>query len=269
MEFKKLLPILFTVGMLAACTPAQSGSGSSKKTLPAENEDGTHTVTINNTSALEAEWILGGAPRTLELTLNDGTGEKAALTELAQGKLTFTIEDSKVINVEGLIVNAVGTGSSKLAVKYYDTVKHLTFTVTSVAEKYGAKHQGTEKDPFDNEDALIVAKGMKEDGGFSTDKFYFKGKVDSFYHVPGERTDKICSWFMTPNKADGEQFEIYKCAIMEGATQRQWTDNDIWEGATFVARGNFAFYGGQYETGAAELVKNHLSHQPKLMLLKP
>jgi len=260
MKFKKLLSILFTVGMLVACGQTSGGGGGSS--TPTDKEDGTHTIVVNNLDEMTADWMLGDAPRTISLTLKEGETDKAPLIELASGNLSFEVTNKNVISTSGLVFSAIGEGSTKVAIKYYGTTKVLDFTILhrpSNKELYNTTHEGNAEDPFDNEDALKVAKALEEAGNISsnTDQYYFKGTVASFYHAPGTRTDKVCSWFLTPAVEGGEQFEIYKCTITdEGASaNRQWTDDDIWVGAITTVKGNFAVYNGQYETGGATLIK--------------
>ena len=262
MKFKKLLSILFTVGMLVACGQTTGGGGGGGGASYTDKEDGTHSIVVNNLEEMTAAWMYGDGPRTIDLSLKDGEEDKAAILELGAGNLSFTVADANVISISGLIFSAVGEGSTKVAINYYGTTKVLDFTIAhrpSNKELYETTHEGTEADPFDNEDALKVAKALEAADNISanTDQYYFKGEVASFYHAPGSRTDKICSWFMVPATAGGEKFEIYKCTITDAgaSANRQWTDDDIWVGAVATVKGNFAVYNGQYETGAATLIK--------------
>ncbi len=255
MKFKKLLPILFTVGMLAGCNPSAGGGSQTG----GDTEDGTHTIEIVNKAEMEADWMIGDPTRLLQLRLTDNGEVKSDIGEVLAKNLTITIADSKVVSNNALTFTAMGEGTTTVALKYYGTQKHFNIKVVhrpTNKELYGTTHEGNAADPFNNEDALKIAKAQKQAGSYTTDKYYFAGTVDSFYHAPGSRTDKICSWYMTPAIAGGERFEIYKCTITdEGATSnRQWTEDDIWKGANFVAKGNLADYNGQYETGAAELI---------------
>ncbi len=255
MEFKKLLPILFTVGMLAGCTPAGGGG-----TQPGgDTDDGKHKIEIVNKDEMEADWMVGDATRLLKLNLTDDGVVKSDIAEVLAKKLTITIADSKVVTNNALTFTAMGEGTTTVALKYYGTQKSFTIKVVhrpTNKELYGTAHEGNAADPFNNEDALKIAKAQKQAGSFTTDKYYFAGTVDSFYHAPGSRTDKVCSWFMTPATAGGERFEIYKCTITDdgATTNRQWTEDDIWKGAGFVCKGNLAEFNGQYETGGAELI---------------
>lgn len=255
MEFKKLLPILFTVGMLAGCNPSAGGG-----TQPGvDTDDGTHTIEIVNKAEMEADWMVGDATRLLQLKLTDNGEVKSDIGEVLAKNLTITIADSNVATNNALTFTAMGEGTTTVALKYYGTQRHFNIKVVhrpTNKELYGTTHEGNAADPFDNEDALKIAKAQKAAGSYLTDKYYFAGKVDSFYHAPGSRTDKTCSWYMTPAKEGGERFEIYKCTITDdgATTNRQWTEDDIWKGADFVAKGNLADYNNQYETGAAELI---------------
>ena len=256
MNLRKLLPIsLVALGMVVACgqnNPSGPAAGDFE-----EHSDGIHEVVINNEAALKELWYDDGVVRTVDVTVKANGAEQNKTLELINGNLSLMVEKSDVLAANGLNLTSTGAGTTKVAVKYYDTVKVLDLTVThkpSTKEYYEVEHEGTLEDPFTNEDALKVAKKSEQDGFDATKEYYFAGTVESFYHQPGSRTDMMCSWFMTPAHAGGEKFEIYKCQIMgEDGKQRQWTEDDIWVGAGFVAHGPLAVYNGQYETSAATI----------------
>ena len=249
MDFKKLLPIsLLTVGLLL------TGCGPKGPSIPAENEDGHHTIEVTNLESLQAKWW-SGSVRTLELSIaTDGTAGNVT-AELLADNLKVYSSDEGVIKADGLSLNALKGGETTVAIKYYDTVKQIKFTVDQVlTAKDLTGHEGTLEDPLDNEGALTLAKWQKENTGFDGKDYYFKGIVKSFYHSPGSRSDKTCSWFLTPAEAGGEKFEVYKCVILdENGKSRQWTADDIWKGAEVVAHGPLAEYQGQFETSASTL----------------
>ncbi len=258
MKFRKLLPILFAVGMLAGCTPAGGGGSQSGQ----DTDDGTHTITITNKDEMEADWMVGDATRTIVLELTDNGEKKAALTELGKGNLTFTIGNTSVVQNTGLIFTAMGEGETTVAVKYYGTQKSFKVNVVhkpTNKELYGTTHEGNEADPFDNEDALKVSHALEEKNALpTTEEYYFRGTVAQFYHEPGignKGNKKVCSWYYAPAQTGGERFEAYLVDIYEGENQREWTADDIWLGATATIRAKFAKpYNGQHETAGAVFI---------------
>ena len=124
----------------------------------------------------------------------------------------------------------------------------------TVQERYGVEHAGTEADPFTNEEACKVAKAEN----YNNEDFYVQGKVASFYHLPGSRTDGAVSFFLEPAEGKTERFEVYKCYKSTGTGAESYlTDDDIWVGGIALAHGTFTFYkeGNQPETTGAKLVK--------------
>ncbi len=259
MKFKKLLPILFAVGMLVGCGPT-SGGGQSWK----ETDDGKHTITINNKEAMEADWMMGDPTRTIELTITENGEAKAAIAEALAGNLTFTIKDTKVVQNTQLTFSAVGEGETTVAVKYYGTQKLFNIKVVhrpTNKELYGTTHEGDAADPFDNEDALIMSKALEAKGALpTTEEYYFRGTVAQFYHEPGvgnKGNKKVCSWYYAPAQAGGERFEAYLVEIFDaGATaSREWTADDVWLGATATIKAKITTpYKGQYETGGGTFI---------------
>ena len=256
MNFKKLLPIsIVSLGMLVGCGGNDTPVGPA---FPGEKEDGTHTVEITNLEALQALWYDDGAARAVEVTIKENGQEANVPQAIAQKKLSLVVEDADVAEASGMSLSPKKLSgdkkATKVAVKYYDTVKHFQIEVThrKSAKEYGAAHDGTLADPLTNEDALLIAKAQEAEGSFADVEYYYGGKVDSFYHTPGSRTDKICSWYMAPAEENGERFEIYSCKKQDGS---QWTDDDIWEGADFVAHGKMTVYKSgsnkTYETSSA------------------
>lgn len=242
MKKKFLLPILLLAtlsiggGALVGCTgPKNSSSVSS-----------VYSVAIANKEALQAEWF-SGTSRDLDLNL---TPEANVLQELNEGNLTVTSSDEEVVKVSGVSLAALKGGNATITVDYrgsQDTVE-LTILQNSPKVKYGAAHEGNAEDPFTNEDALLVAASPKYEG----EDYYVSGKIASWYHAPGERTnDGVVSYFLEPATAGGKQFEVYKCLKEDGTAL---TDDDIWKGGVAVAHGAFTEYQGQYETTSAKFV---------------
>lgn len=252
MNLRKLLPIsVLSLGMLIGC-----GSTTPTEKFPEENSDGVHEVTVTNLDDLKATWYDDGNARAVSVTIKTNGEEGNVPQETAKRNLRLVVEDTSVLKATGMtlspqVINEA-TKSTRVAVKFYETVKYFEVTVThrKTAKEYGAVHAGTLEDPLTNEDALVVAKAQDAEGEFAPVEYYFGGTVGTFYHTPGSRTDKICSWYMTPATEGGEKFEIYSC---KKADEEQWTDDDIWEGATFVAHGKLTKYSSQYETSSAIL----------------
>lgn len=258
MKFKKLLPILFTVGMLAGCNPSAGGGSQTG----GDTEDGTHTIEIVNKAEMEADWMIGDPTRLLQLKLTDNGEVKSDIGEFLAKNLTITIADSKVVSNNALTFTAMGEGTTTVALKYYGTQKHFNIKVVhrpTNKELYGTTHEGNEADPFDNEDALLVSHALEEQNALpTTEEYFFKGTVAQFYHEPGvgnKGNKKVCSWYYAPAKEGGERFEAYLVDIYKGQTQIEWTADDIWLGATATIKAKIAKpYNGQHETAGAVFV---------------
>ncbi len=131
--------------------------------------------------------------------------------------------------------------------------------VQSAIEKYGTVHAGTEEDPFDNADAVKVARNLRSED--RNKYFYIEGTIERFYHAPENRSTGYCSWFMTPGEEGEEQFEIYSCSP-SGAVPEGFTWETIGLGDHFVVRATLTVYSGsdQPETNNVELIV--LEHEP-------
>ena len=159
MKFKKLLPILFTVGMLAGCNPSAGGGSQTG----GDTEDGTHTIEIVNKAEMEADWMIGDPTRLLQLKLTDNGEVKSDIAEVLAKKLTITIADNNVVANNALTFTAMGEGTTTVALKYYGTQTHFDIKVVhrpTNKELYGTTHEGNAADPFDNEDALKVSHAL-------------------------------------------------------------------------------------------------------------
>lgn len=118
---------------------------------------------------------------------------------------------------------------------------------TNPIDRYGTVHNGTVDDPFDNEDALKVAKSPSYDNR----DYYVKGVVDSFYYAPTVRTDGMIAFYLKPAIEGDERFEIYRCFKEDGSAVG---DDEIWIGGLVTVHGVFGVYNGQYETTNASFV---------------
>ena len=227
--------------------PVSSEDPVSSSEAPSSSEDPvTYGVAINNKAQLTGEWYKG-TTRDLDITLTPAAN---ALQEIQKGNLTITSSDPTIVAVTGLGLNALAKGQATITVKYHDATDTVAVNIlsNSAKDKYGVAHEGTEEDPFTNEDALVVAKSDK----YEKEVYYVKGKVASFYNAPGSRTDGMVAYFLEPATTGGEKFEIYKCFKADGSAL---TDDDIWVGGEATAYGSFTKYNSQYETSSATFVK--------------
>lgn len=253
MKIKKLLPLTLAAAfMMTGCTP--------KPSKPDADPDASkkHTVEISNAADITAEWRVGDASRTLTVAITqDGVAGNATLA-MTKKKLEIMSSDAAVLKADGFTVSAISAGTAKLTVKYYEAVKELNITIgeklTNKA-KYGTAHEGTEDDPFDNEDAVKVGKWCKDNGN-TTEELVVRGEVASFYHAPGSRDDGAVSWFLKPAAGQTEKFEVYKC-YKDAKGTVALTDDDIWVGAVVTAKGIFTYYadGNQAETTSGTWIK--------------
>lgn len=250
---KKLLSItIASAGLiLAAC--GGKGDNPPSPVFPAEFNDGVHAITINNAAEMSADWEVGGSSRQLDISIAENGQAKNVATELSKGTLKFVIKDAGVVTNSGLkFFSGETVAQTTVAIVYSQTVKHLPLNIIakkSIKDKYRVAHEGTELDPFTNEDAITVTKGLLDED--KNTEFVMKGEVESFYHAPGSRTDGAVSWYMKPNSGT-EKFEIYKCYKADGSFL---TDDDVWKGAVVTARGKLTTYGDQCETSAATWIK--------------
>ena len=255
MKIKKLLPIaLMATSLLIGCGGGGGGGGGGGS-LPDEHDDGHHAITIVNEDALKTDFYSGGISRVADVTLTVDGQDYSAETALYNDELSLISADSEIISVNGLtLLSGTKVGKVLVAFKFFDTVKHLEIEVTNAPsgkDIYGTDHDGTQEDPFTNEDAITAAKYFKEQGyDTQTVKLYVQGEVDSFYHAPGSgnKGDKtVCSWYFKPAEGKTEKFEAY---IVKKDDGTEWTFDDIWVGGTVVLEvSQFNNYNDQYETG--------------------
>ena len=249
----KLVALLLGLAlMVPACTPGANPSKSSQEPDTSSEAPVDYKVTISNKEELQAEWFVGDQSRKVNLEVEP----KANITQLVnEGKITITSSDPAKLAVEGQMASPVAAGEATITVKCgtsEDSVKVTLQAKQTAKEKYGVEHEGTEADPFTNEDACKVAKATN----YNNEDFYVRGKVASFYHLPGSRTDGAVSFYLEPATAGGEQFEVYKCYKSTGSGEESYLkDSDIWVGAIATAHGTFTTYGEQAETTGAKLVK--------------
>ena len=247
MKLRKLLPIL-GVAMLAL-----TGCSFGDET----KDDGkTHTVEITNKEELGAEWHVGDPTRNLVVSLKDDGVEANTLIQIAEGNLKVESSNANVLAASGLTLNPVGEGQATITVKYFSVTDTIEFNIQkrlSAKDRYETVHTGFEDDPLDNTDANKVGAAMAAAGNATTgEAYYIKGKIKTWYHFPGERTDKITSWYL---EAQGEEksFEVYKCVKADGEAL---TVDEVWKGAEVTVTGKITVYNGQAETSSATFVKS-------------
>ena len=233
--------------------PASVPSSQPASSTPAPSSEApvNYVVTISNKEELSAEWFVGDASR----KVNISTEPRANVAQLiSEGKIEITSSDPTVLSIAGQMANPVSAGSATIKVKCgasEDTVAITLQAKLSNKEKFGVAHEGTADDPFDNEDALAVAKSDK----YNKEDFYVRGEIASFYHAPGARTDGAVSWFLKPAEGKTEKFEVYKC-YKDGTGEASYLkDDDVWVGGIATAHGRFTVYNSQYETDGAKFVK--------------
>ena len=264
----KLVALLLGLALVApACNkPAttsqpQSEPGTSEPTsAPADSSAAptdssvapvNYKVTISNKTDLQAEWFVGDASRKVNIEVDP----KANVTQLVnEGKITITSSDTNKLTITGQMASPVAAGEVTITIKCGDSTDSVKVTLQAkqtVKEKYGVAHEGTEADPFDNEDACKVAKSEK----YNNEDFYVKGVVSSFYYAPGSRTDGSVAFYLTPAEGKTEKFEVFKC-YKDKEQKQPLTDDDIWVGGTVTAHGQFTVYNNtQAETTSAIFVK--------------
>lgn len=248
----KLVALLLGLAlMVPACTPGTNPSKSSQEPGTSSEAPVNYKVTISNKEELQAEWFVGDQSRKVNLEVEP----KANITQLvSEGKITITSSDPAKLTVEGQMASPVAAGEVTITVKCgesEDSVKVTLQAKQTVKEKYGVDHEGTEADPFTNEDACKVAKHEK----YNNEDFYVKGKVASFYYAPGARTDGNVAFYLTPAEGKTEKFEVFKC-YKDKEQKQPLTDDDIWVGGEVTAHGTFTVYNNtQAETSSAIFVK--------------
>ena len=225
-----------TVSSSDSVTPSSSAAVSSE-TVSSSEAAVYNSVTIGKKDELTAEWHVGDADRTLDITI-DPVGNVNNL--IKNGVIKVTSSDDKVISVKLRVLTAVSAGKATITVTYGDKTDSVTITTsakqTAIVE-YGTVHEGTETDPLDNEDAITVAE---KTGETATTKYYYvKGVVASFKDAPSSYGN--VSYYLEPKTKDGKKFLVYRVMGINGA---KVTDDDIWVGATVTAKVKIVNYKG-------------------------
>jgi len=250
MKLKKLLPIaLLSLGVLVGC----------KQSDPKPETDKYSVSIANKTEIVAGDWHVGDGTKELSLVVKTknsaGAWEEGnPLAEYTNGNLKVTTSDANIVSADFVTLAAKGAGKATITVDFHGVKDTVDFTVLAKQtnkEKYGTKHEGNAEDPFDNEDAVKVGLWAKDNG--DTEALYVKGKIKSFYHSPGERTDGAVSWFLEPATTDGAKFEVYKCFK---ADKSALTADDVWLGGEATAYGPITYYtdGSQAEFSSSTFV---------------
>ena len=255
---KRLLPILLLSALfvIGGCTNKKSDG---KK----DDEQGDTTqygVAISNKTELQAEWFTGDVQRSLTLAL---TPEANPVAELAAGNLTVTSSQTSVIAATGLGLTPVGAGKSTITVNYHGASDSLEIEVKESNPKvrYGTAHEGTEADPFTNEDAVKVCEATGKTA--TSQKYFVKGTVESFRDAPSDYGN--VSFYLTPATEGGKKFLAYRVKLGEKGTAV--TNDDIWIGGEVVLYVNMVHYNGNTPenssgwlvscTGEKHTIENH------------
>ena len=256
---KHLIPLsaiaLLAMIGVAACggnsssSAATSVAPSSEQTSEVSSES-EFKVSITNKEALQATWYVGGANRSVELSL---TPTVNILDALADGTLKIESSAPEVVSVNGRALTPVAKGEAKITVTYHDVKDQVEVAVgeATAKEKYGTVHAGTLEDPLDNADAVKVGLWAKDNGDTKED-LYIKGEVERFYEAPGERASGEVSFFL---KAEGEdtQFEIYRVMKKDAEGKSEpLTYADIAVGSTVVVYGRVTYYANNKQPETAQ-----------------
>ena len=128
-------------------------------------------------------------------------------------------------------------GDLDIRALYYSSEKEL---ITN-HEFYGTEHEGNLDDPFDNEDAILVAKNL--DSGDRGRNFVIEGTIDTFYNGPESRSDFQYSFYLTPEVEGGERFEAYNAyRVNEYGDRYELGFEDLFHGAHVVFEGPLTVY---------------------------
>ena len=142
MKLRKLLPIVFlAVAGLSACNQPTSSD--------------EYTLEVTNKAAIEAEWHVGDAARTLTVAATKNK-ETVNATQLLNSEIFVTSSNEQVLTALGFVLTPVSMGTTTVTVKYHNVEQKLDLNIQkklTCIDKYGTVHAGTEDDPFDNADA--------------------------------------------------------------------------------------------------------------------
>ena len=98
-------------------TDTTNSSNVEPTTSETSSEDAVNSVTITNKEALTAEWYVGNADRTMNITL-DPAGNVNSL--INKGAVKIVSSNTNVITVAGKVLTAAGAGKSTITVTYGD-----------------------------------------------------------------------------------------------------------------------------------------------------
>ena len=243
-------------------TDTTNSSNVEPTTSETSSEDAVNSVTITNKEALTAEWYVGNADRTMNITL-DPAGNVNSL--INKGTVKIVSSNTNVITVAGKVLTAAGAGKSTITVTYgskSDSVEIQVKAERTAIDEYGTVHAGTEADPLDNEDAIKVAKATGETA--TTKYYYVKGTVASFRDAPSSYGN--VSYYLTPATANGDKFLVYRATLTNGG---KVTDDDIWVGAIVTAKVKIVNYNSSVpETSQGGEITNVEGTKPMIQTIE-
>lgn len=243
-------------------TDTTSSSNVEPTTSETSSEDAVNSVTITNKEALTAEWYVGNADRTMNITL-DPAGNVNSL--INKGTVKILSSNTNVITVAGKVLTAAGAGKSTITVTYgnkSDSVEIQVKAERTAIDEYDTVHAGTEADPLDNEDAIKVAKATGETA--TTKYYYVKGTVASFRDAPSSYGN--VSYYLTPATANGDKFLVYRATLTNGG---KVTDDDIWVGAIVTAKVKIVNYNSKVpETSQGGEITNVEGTKPTIQTIE-
>ena len=229
--------------------------------LPKMNDNGNNNHTNNNSqtptqddSDIPVEEIVLSST---ELTIYAGDVFSLGATVLPSNatnkKIAWKSSNPAIASVSNGMITALNQGVATITASAVNGVAStcrvdvLPVVVPDDAiSKYGVNHLGTLEDPLENGDAYQI--GMRASvTGTTTEYFYIKGIIDSFYHAPATRADGAVSWFFRSQPSDLGRFEVYRCYRQDGSPL---TNDDVWVGQEVIVYSQIGYYakGNQPET---------------------
>ena len=214
MKFRLLPIVLLSTLALVGCgggdvPPEDHGK---EVILPEEHENAKYTFTVNNLAEMQAGWPQG-AEKEFDLSVFVDGVEGNALLEQAAGNLELIANHTKALTVTGFKVTANQLGTWKVAVRYYDTVKHYSFEISDklpepAIEKSMTISQVLEDVENHDMDKMYEVEGLVKDW-HSKDAWNKYGEFDladpadnekSLYFYGTRVSDKYISWDGTAGK---------------------------------------------------------------------
>jgi len=276
MKKSLILPITLAALLMTGCdtssVPAPVSSSeapqsssvvdSSSEAPTSSSAEATHTVSITNKADLQAEWAVTDGARTVTVT---ATPEIEDINDaLDDGLISFASSNSEIVSVARNKIAPVAVGTATITVTYGDATDSVEVSVIaqrSAQSLYGTVHAGTAEDPFDNADAIKVAKEHTADQ--TSVAYYVKGTVNGFYHFPGERS-YATSWFIETTGEETENFECYNINTGEKVNNDNVGPDisKVYPGAVVTAVGKIKCYNGTCEMNGGTYVSTEAGEGP-------